>query len=623
MRPEVGTIPVEAGVYRFKDRDGRVIYVGKAKNLRSRLSSYFQDPRALAPRTAAMVATAKTVDWVVVNTEVEALQLEYTWIKEHDPRFNIRYRDDKSYPFLAVSVAETYPRAFVMRGDKRAGTRYFGPYAHAWAIRETLDILLRVFPLRTCTTGVFNRARASQRPCLLGYIDRCSAPCVDRISAEDHRLIVESFCSFMSGQSKNLQRDLQRQMTEAAAELDFERAARLRDDLQAIERAMEKSAVVLSDQTDADVIALACDPLQGSVQIFHVREGRIRGQRGFVVDRVDDGDEAELMEDLLQQIFAAGSISVPNEVLVSVLPADMDVMCAWLSSIRGSRVDLRVPTRGDKRSLLDTVLRNAEHSLQLHKMRRSGDLTTRSRAIQEIQDALQLPGAPLRIECIDISHLQGGDAVGSLVVFEDGLPKTSDYRSYRIRGDGRDDLASIAEVVTRRFQRSNSEPETLTEDTQSSPRRRFAYPPQLLLIDGGEPQAAIAQRVLIDMGVVDVPVAGLAKRLEELWLPGERDPVILSRSSEGLFLLQRIRDEAHRFAISHHRRRRRASTRSSALDAIPGLGPERRRSLIRHFGSVAALRDADVEALKEVPGIGPALAATIFDALHPADSGAE
>ena len=622
-RPEPGAVPTDPGVYRFRDHAGRVIYVGKAKSLRARLSSYFQDPAGLAPRTAAMVEAAATVDWVVVGTEVEALQLEYTWIKEHDPRFNIRYRDDKSYPFLAVSVAEEYPRAFVVRGDKRPGIRYFGPYAHAWAIRETLDILLRVFPIRTCSAGVFRRAQSSQRPCLLGYIDRCAAPCVARVTPDEHRAIVESFCAFMAGQTRDIERTLQRQMAEAAESLDFERAARYRDDLQAIERAMEKSAVVLADGTDADVIALSGDQLQAAVQVFHVRDGRIRGQRGFVVDRVDEGDDSDLMEDLLQQIYSEGALTVPAEVLVSVLPVNASVLREWLSAKRSARVDLRVPSRGDKRALMETVLRNSVNALHLHTSRRTSDLTTRSRALREIQEALFLGDAPLRIECIDISHLQGENAVGSLIVFEDGLPKPSDYRTFAIRGDGNDDLKSIAEVVTRRFQRAMTETQDSAGLGGPTSRRAFAYPPQLLLIDGGEPQAAAAQQALAELGVVDVPVAGIAKRLEELWVPGESMPTILSRSSEGLFLLQRIRDEAHRFALSRHRRRRTASVLVSELDAIPGLGPERRKALLREFGSVAALRQADPVELQAVPGIGPAMASAIIHALHPTEPAEE
>jgi excinuclease ABC subunit C len=649
-RPAPGSIPVEPGVYRFSDSHGRVIYVGKAKSLRSRLTSYFADVAGLHPRTRQMVTTAAKVEWTVVTTEVEALQLEYNWIKEFDPRFNVRYRDDKSYPVLAVTLNEEFPRLMVYRGPRRKGVRYFGPYSHAWAIRETLDLLTRVFPARTCSAGVFKRHSQIERPCLLGYIDKCSAPCVGRVSAERHRQIVSDFCDFLSGRTDRFARDLERKMTAAADQLDFERAARLRDDLGALRRALEKQAVVLGDGTDADVVAFADDDLEAAVQVFHVRGGRVRGQRGWIVEKPGDpGESAEaaLVEQFLTQFYGAeaelrgppearlggppeaesvraadeSNNPVPKEVLVPCLPPNSAELAAWLSGLRGSRVTLRVPRRGDKRALADTVTRNALEALQQHKLRRAGDFTARSAALQNIQDSLGLAEAPLRIECIDISHVQGTDVVGSLVVFEDGLPRKSDYRHFAIReaaGEGRsDDVASIAEVTRRRFLRHvrDGAVEEVGQDAGAAKPRRFAYPPNLFVVDGGVPQVNAAQAVLEDLGVTDVAVIGLAKRLEEVWVPGEPDPVILPRNSEGLFLLQRLRDEAHRFAISYHRSKRSKRMTASALDTVRGLGEFRRKALVTHFGSVARLRQASVEEITEVPGIGAATAAAVLEAL--------
>ena len=631
-RPAPGSIPLDAGVYRFRDKDGRVIYVGKAKSLRQRLSSYFQDLSALHPRTQTMVRTGASVEWTVVSTEVEALQLEYSWIKEYDPRFNVKYRDDKSYPYLAVTMGEDFPRAQVMRGAKRQGTRYFGPYAHAWAIRETLDQLLRVFPMRTCSAGVFKRAGQVGRPCLLGYIDKCSAPCVARVDAAEHRAIAEDFCDFMDGQTKRFVKRIEAEMRAAAGELDFERAARLRDDIHALDKALERSAVVLPDGTDADVYGISSDELEAAVQVFHVRGGRVRGQRGWVAER-DGSPMAELVEQLLQQVYGGEKgDGVPREVLVPELPTDHESVATWLSGLRGSRVSLRVPTRGDKRALQETVTRNADQGMARHKVARAGDLTARSQALQELQDALGLDDAPLRIECFDVSHVQGTQVVASMVVFEDGLARKGEYRRFIVRGeigtDGQtrvDDTAAMHEVLTRRFRRYLAERDEDSgvevdggEDTVGGPidevtgrPRKFAYPPQLLVVDGGLPQVNAAARVLDELGITDVALVGLAKRLEEVWLPGEDFPVILPRSSEGLYLLQRVRDEAHRFAITFHRQRRSKAMTSSALDGIPGLGESRRKALLRHFGSLKRIRAAAPEELQEVSGIGPALAATI------------
>ncbi|MFC6012389.1 excinuclease ABC subunit UvrC [Nocardia lasii] len=652
-RPAPGTIPVEPGVYKFRDVHGRVIYVGKAKSLRSRLNSYFADVYSLHPRTKQMVTTAASVEWTVVSTEVEALQLEYNWIKEFDPRFNVRYRDDKTYPVLAVTLHEEYPRLFVYRGARKKGVRYFGPYAHAWAIRETLDLLLRVFPARTCSNGVFKRHNQIGRPCLLGYIDKCSAPCVGRVSADEHRQIVEDFCDFLSGKTDKMVRALERRMHQAAEDLDFETAARLRDDVQALRRALEKQAVVLGTGTDADVIAFATDELEAAVQIFHVRDGRVRGQRGWVVDKSGDAlDVAEsgtelaaLVEQFLTQFYGEqaamadqnedAAVVVPREVLVPELPADAEEIGEWLSRMRGSAVSLRVPQRGDKKALAETVQRNAAEALAQHKLRRAGDLTSRSQALQDIQDALDLDTAPLRIECVDISHVQGTDVVASLVVFEDGLARKSDYRHYAIKeaaGDGRsDDVGSIAEVTRRRFARlarDREQPVDVEPDDTDEPAsrpgidpttgrpRRFAYPPNLYVVDGGAPQVAAAAEVLDELGITDVAVIGLAKRLEEVWVPGEADPVIMPRNSEALFLLQRVRDEAHRFAINFHRSKRSRRMTASALDSVPGLGETRRTALVTHFGSVARIKDATVEEITSVPGIGVSTAKAVLAALN-------
>ena len=631
-RPEPGSIPTQPGVYRFRDASSRVIYVGKAKNLRARLSSYFQDISNLHQRTATMVTTAASVEWTVVNTEVEALQLEYSWIKEYDPRFNVKYRDDKSYPWLAVTVGDEYPRVMVGRGAKRKGTRYFGPYSHAWAIRETVDILLRVFPMRSCSNGVFKRSAQIGRPCLLGYIGKCAAPCVDTVSADEHRAIVDDFCDFMGGQTRPFVRRIEKEMYAASDAMDFERAARLRDDLGALQKALEKQAVVLGDGADADVIALAEDPLEVAVQIFYVRGGRIRGQRGWVADRVEEGGTPELVEDFLLQLYAGDADAVPREILVPALPPDVDTFEALLSDLRGSRVVIRVPQRGDKKTLQETVARNAGQSLVLHKTKRASDLTTRNRALEEIREALELDEVPLRIECYDVSNLQGTEVVASMVVFEDGLARKGEYRRFVIKDvEGQNDVASMHEVITRRFRRLlDEQARSESRETDQGPMlvdpetgrpRKFAYAPGLVVVDGGPPQVAAAQKALDELGIDDIPVCGLAKRLEEVWLPAQEDPVILARSSEGLYLLQRVRDEAHRFAINHHRSRRSKTMVESVLDDVPGLGEVRRKTLLKHFGSLKKLREADLDELALVPGIGPRTASAIKDAVAQAATG--
>ncbi|MDO4909998.1 MAG: excinuclease ABC subunit UvrC [Corynebacterium sp.] len=634
-RPQPGTIPRAPGVYKFRDSQGRVIYVGKAKVLRNRLANYFQPLENLHPRTRRMVTSASSVEWTVVNNEIEALQLEWTWIKKFDPRFNVMFRDDKSYPMLAVSTSEQYPRVFIYRGTRKKGIRYFGPYSNPWAIRETIDLLTRVFPVRTCTKGVFNRHKQLGRPCLQGYIDRCSAPCVGKISREEHRELINAYCSFLNGNTASVKKSLTERMLSASEELDFETAAKLRDSIKAIDKVTEKQTVVLGEDVNADVIAHVADELEVSIQIFHIRQGRIRGQQGWVVG-VDD--VAATLADFILQFYGNAmdleegaahsradlsvdgtknstggadahvvdeSSPIPREILIDTLPENSAELVDWLSERRGAKVELRIPQRGDKVTLLETVHKNALEALKQHKMRRVGDLTARSAAMQELQENLFLDKAPLRIECTDISHIQGTDVVASLVVFEDGLPKKSDYRRYKIKeaaGDGHsNDVASIAEITRRRF--SNEE----------LPR------PELFIVDGGAPQVAAAQEVFDELGIVDVALIGLAKRLEEVWVPGEEDPLILPRTSQGLFLLQQARDESHRFAITFHRQQRSKRMTKSELDAIPGLGEKRRIELVKHFGSVAKLKKASEEEIGAVPGFGKKLAATIYEHLHASD----
>lgn len=606
-RPATGTIPTSPGVYRFRDDDGRVIYVGKAKNLRQRLTNYFQDLAVLHERTRRMVTTASSVEWTVVGTEVEALTLEYTWIKEFDPRFNVKFRDDKSYPYLVVTMGEEVPRVHITRRTPRKGDRVFGPYTQVWAIRETLDLMLRVFSIRSCSAGVYRRAERAGRPCLLGFIGKCAAPCVGEISVQEHRKLAEQFCDFMAGNTSTYTRRIEKQMREAAAGMDYEAAAALRDDLIALDKVMEKNSVVLSDATDADLVGMVQDELEASVQVFHVRGGRIRGQRGWIAEILDDSGPADLMERALTTLYAEGT--APKEVLVTTEPANRDQVQALL----GSRTDVRVPRRGEKKDLLATVTANADEALRLHRLRRTGDLTARTKALEDLGQALDLAEPPLRIECFDISHSQGTNVVGSMVVFEDGLPRKSEYRRFSVSGDAaRDDTASMHDVLTRRLKHHLDPPKPESEEE----KRRFAYPPSLILVDGGPPQVAAAQRVMDELGITDIALAGIAKRLEEIWLPGDDYPVILPRTSEALFLVQRLRDEAHRFAISYHRSKRGRAMQTSALDGIPGLGPARRRALLDRFVTVKAIREAEVEQLQEVDGIGPALAAQISSALR-------
>ena len=614
FRPKTGEIPTEPGVYRWLDPNGRVLYVGKAKNLRARLSNYFGPLDSLHERTRRMVTSAADVQWTIVNSEYEALQLEFTWIKEFDPPFNVRFKDDKSYPYLAVSIGEAVPRAFITRNRELKGVKYFGPYTQAWAVRETLDTLLKVYPVRSCTKGVYQRAESSNRACLLGDIGKCAAPCVQRVTQQEHKLIAKQFTDFMAGGDLKHVEVLRQKMHAASENQQYELAAQYRDDVEALETVLEKSAVVFSDQTDADLFGIADDELAAAVSMFIVRGGRIRGVRGWVVDKELERDPAELVEYILQNVYApndgAEPQEVPREVIVPFEPADKPEVSKWLSEIRGTKVDLHVAQRGDKAALAGTALTNAKHALMLYKTRRSADFTARADALAGIQRVLHLAEAPLRIECFDVSHLSGTNVVASMVVFEDGLPKKDHYRRFSIENT-QDDTDSIYQVLTRRLKYLREPQAETSEDTTSN---KFAYRPSLLIVDGGLPQVNAAQRAIDESGVAGLTVIGLAKRLEEVWRPGSDFPVIFPRATDELFLLQRIRDEAHRFAITYQRQKRTSSI-SSALSEIPGLGEKRVSALLKRFGSAKRLKLASAEEIAEVAGIGPVLAQQIVQTL--------
>jgi len=612
-RPATGSIPDTPGSYQFKDGQGRVLYVGKAKSLRSRLQNYFAPPETLPARTRQMVATAETVEWIEVRNEVEAFFLEYNLIKRHRPRFNIRYKDDKSYPYLAVTLDEEWPRAMVLRGKKRKGVRYFGPYAHAYAIRETLDLLLRTFPIRTCTQNKFDRHRRLGRPCLYAHIEKCAAPCVEEITKVDYDGLVTELVAFLDGDHAPVMDRLEKQMHDASEALDFERAARLRDQLFSVRKAVERQQMVAPREEDLDVIGLAEDPIEASVQVFFVRKGRVVGRRGLVVDKVEDVDTPELVGKLVEQLYAeANPEDVPREVLVPVAPDDIELYEEFLGTARGSKVRVRVPQRGTKRELLRMVTHNAQEAFTQHKLRRASDHNARARALTALQDALALPEAPLRIECFDISNLQGTEIVASMVVMEDGLPKRSDYRRFKIRTtDGQDDFASMEEVLTRRFRRYLEE-----RDEGARAGKRFSYPPNLLLVDGGKGQLGVAVRVLEELGLEDISVASLAKRFEEVYRPGLPDPIRIPRDSEALYLLQQVRDEAHRFAITYHRQLRGKRSIQSVLDDVPGLGPVRRTRLLKELGSVKALRACTEDELVALPWLPEAVARAVYAKLH-------
>ncbi len=607
-RPATSEIPTSPGVYRYWDKTNKVIYVGKAKNLRNRLTSYFTNIAELHPRTQKLIQTAVRVDWVLVESEVEALQLEHSWINAYNPRFNVRFRDDKSYPWLAITIKDEFPRIMVVRGERKLGIKYFGPYIQAWQIRETIDRLLHVFPIRTCSDSTFRRAAASNRPCLLGYIEKCSAPCVGRIESDSHRELVNGFIKLLDGDSKKVLSKLKTDMNVASAKQEYEIAGRYRDDILAIEAIMQKSAVVLEPTTNADLIAISEDELAAAIQIFHVRAGRITGQRGFIADKPEDISTSKLMMRVLLQIyFLDGGEIPPAEILVSHEPENLVTATELLTTLANKKVLIRVPQKAIKKDLLETCMKNADSDLQTYRSRRGADIAARGQALTEIGQQLDLADIPLRIECIDVSHLDGNNVVASLVVFEDGLPVKRDYKRYKMQhGQGNNDVLSIAEVVERRFKR--------VEDESVENRKGFSYPPQLLVVDGGKPQVNAASAKLFELGI-DVPVVGIAKRLEEIWKPDQADPIIFPRNSEGLFLLQRIRDEAHRFAITFQRTKQRGSLLSSLLDEIPNLGEKRKKDLLKHFGSVKKLRLASLEDISACPGIGPSLANSIHSHL--------
>jgi excinuclease ABC subunit C len=617
-RPPAGTIPDAPGSYQFKDKDGRVIYVGKAKSLRSRLSNYFVRASSLPPRTAQMVATAESVEWIQVGNDVEALMLEYSLIKQHRPRFNIRLRDDKSYPFLALTLDDEWPRAMVMRGQKRKGVRYFGPYGHAYAIRETLDLLLRTFPIRTCSDNKFGRHQRQGRPCLLFHIEKCSGPCVGEVEREAYDRMVAELIEFLDGDTQSVVRRLEADMKEAASVLEFERAARLRDRLGSVRKAIEKQQMVTEKPEDVDVIGVTEDELEAAVQVFYVRRGRVVGRKGFVIDKVEDLSRPQLVGSVLEQLYAESPpLGIPREVLVPDDPDDCDLYERWLTGLRGTRVLVRVPQRGDKRTLQATVTRNAEEEFVRHRLRRSSDHNSRARALNALQDALGLPEAPLRIECFDMSHIQGSDYVGSMVVMEDGLPKKSDYRRFKVKTvEGNDDYAAMEEVLTRRLTALIVERDRPLEEGQRP--RKFAYPPQLLLVDGGKGQLAVAQWVVEELGLEDeIPVASLAKQFEEVFVPGSADPIRIPRQSEALYLLQRVRDEAHRFAIAYHRQLRGKRMIKSVLDDVPGLGPSRRKRLIDAMGGVKKVKEASREELRALSFLPDAVADAVYTKIHP------
>lgn len=594
-------------MYLFKDAAGRVVYVGKAKSLRARLGNYFASD--LAPRTEAMVSSAAEVEWIVTDNEVEALHLELNLIKEHRPRFNVRYRDDKSYPYLAITVGEEVPRARVMRGSKRKGVRYWGPFAHAYAIRDTLDMLLRTFPVRTCSQGVFDRCRRRGRPCLLYDIERCSGPCVGAVTPAEHREIVDALSDFLDGNTKPVIARLDGEMRAAAEAQDYERAARHRDQLISLRKVIERQQMVSSAPEDLDVVGVAEDELEAAVQVFFVRRGRVTGRKGFIVDKVEELDGPSLVGRFIEQLYADGE--VPKQVLVPVEPAELELLESWLSDKRGSRVTIRVPRRGEKRALAETVAENAKEAFSQHRLKRSADFAARSRALRELQDQLGMADAPLRIECFDISNTGPTEAVGSMVVFEDGLPKRSDYRRFAIKwARGQDDFANLEEVMRRRFARY------LQERDEAIPSRRFAYPPNLVVIDGGKGQLNRAAAVIDELGIEGITAIGLAKRMEEVYLVGRSDPLVIPRGSEALYLLQQVRDEAHRFALTYHRQRRGKRMTRSVLDEVPGIGPSRRKTLLKHFGSVKKMREASVQELAAVPGIGAKVADDLYEALH-------
>jgi len=619
-RPAAGTIPDTPGSYQFKDGDGRIIYVGKAKSLRQRLSNYFQNPRNLPVRTAQMVATAESVEWIQVHNEVEALLLEYSLIKQHRPRFNVRLVDDKSYPFLALTLSDEWPRAQVMRGRRRKGTRYFGPYAHAYAIRDTLDELLRTFPIRTCSDAKLRRHERLGKPCLLFHIEKCSGPCVGEIDKPGYDRLVTELMEFLDGDHEPVLDRLESQMAEAAADLEFEQAARVRDRLATVRRAIERQQMVGDRNEDVDLIGVAEDELEAAAQVFFVRKGRVVGRLGFILDKVMDLTAEQTMAAVLEQVYGdEPAVGYPKAVLVPTIPEDVEMYSEWLTENRGSRVEIRVPQRGAKRELAETVAKNAGEAFQRHRLKRSADHNSRAKALNDLEQYLELPSAPLRIECYDMSHLQGTDYVGSMVVLEDGLPRKSEYRRFKVHVPGNDDYGAMEEVLTRRLTAY-----VIDKDKPVAERGRFAYPPQLLLVDGGKGQLGVAVKVLDQLGLSDeIPVASLAKQFEEVYRPGRSAPIEVPRGSEALFLLQRIRDESHRFAISYHRQLRGKRMTVSVLDDIPGLGEKRKQRLIKELGGIRAVTAADLETLRGFSWLPDPVATAVYDKLHAEEGRAE
>ena len=609
-RPEAGSIPTGAGVYMFKDAAGRVVYVGKAKSLRARLSNYFASD--LHPRTAAMVEAAADLEWIITDNEIEALHLEVNLIKQHRPRYNVRYRDDKSYPYLAITLDEEYPRARVLRGPKKKGVKYYGPFAHAYAIRDTLDLLLRTFPMRTCSQGVFDRCRRRGRPCLLFHIERCAGPCVHAVDADEHRRIALELCSFLDGNTAPVIKRLEKEMKGAASRQEYEVAAKMRDQLENVRKAIERQQMVSSDKEEMDVIGVVEDELEAAFQVFFVRRGRVTGRKGYVVDKIEDLATPQLVARFLERLYV--DAEVPKQVLVPVEPEDTSLIESWLAAARGARVRVRVPQRGEKKALLETVTQNAKEAFAQHRLKRAGDFAARSRQLRELQEHLGLEDAPLRIECFDISNTGPTEAVGSMVVFEDGLAKRSDYRRFAIKWHtGQDDFANMGEVIRRRFQHfAQDRGSPLTEYGKTG---RFAYPPNLVVIDGGKGQLNRAVEVMDELGVDGVAVVSLAKRMEEVFVPGRSEPVVIPRGSEALYLLQHIRDEAHRFAVAYHRIKRGKRMTQSALDGIEGLGEVRRKKLLKHFGSVKRIREAELEDLYAVPGLPRTVAESVHEAV--------
>ena len=617
-KPPAQQIPNGPGSYQFKDDLGRIIYVGKAANIRSRVSSYFADPKSLPPRTASMMAVASSIEWITVRSELEALILEFTLIKEHQPRFNISLRDDKSYPFLAITVNEEWPRAVVVRSRKQNGTRYFGPYVNAWAIRETFDLLLRTFPVRTCSPSKFKQHERLGRPCLLFHIEKCSGPCVGEVSAIDYARHVRELIAFLGGDSDEVIERMEVEMQRASTSLDYERAARLRDRITAVQRALEKQLMVGERSENIDIIGVAEDDLEAALQIFYVRKGRVVGRNGFIVDKVEHVTQEELMDRMLEQLYGdEPPMGIPKQVLVPVLPENLHIHEEWLTRRRGSTVQIRIPQRGDKKALLDTVTKNATAELNRHRLRRASDHTSRSRALAELQDLLHLPIAPLRIECFDMAHLQGTDYVGSMVVMEDGIPAKNEYRRFKIRDvPGNDDYAAMREVLTRRLSAYIHEREVPVAERGSRPGK-FAYPPQLLLVDGGKGQLGVAVEVRHELGLEnEIPLAALAKRFEDVYIPGNPNPVQIPRGSDALFMLQVIRDEAHRFANSYHRQLRGKRMRSSVLDGITGLGSARKKRLLVECGGVEGIKLLTHDELRALTWLPESVADAVYTQCH-------